>query len=105
MSGQRAWPGLQVNYFLHSSSSHDRMGDQFSKSSVKQLRLLTTDEIFCGFSAFTCSTTLLGGGIFQTVKSCMIIITVILSAHSCSFVLVGQKNNIIIIARLKKILK
>ena len=30
MSGQCAWPGLQLNYFLHSSSSHNRMGDQFS---------------------------------------------------------------------------
>ena len=26
MSGQCAWPGLQLNYFLHSSSSHNRMG-------------------------------------------------------------------------------
>ena len=53
MSGQSAWPGLQLNYFLHSSSSHNRMGDQFSTSSVEQLRLLITYYIFCGFlSAF-----------------------------------------------------
>ena len=43
MSGQCARPGLQLNYFLHSSSSHNRMGDQFSTSSVEQLRLLITD--------------------------------------------------------------
>jgi len=52
MSGQCVWPGLQLNYFLHSSSSHNRMGDQFSTSSVEQLKLLITDSIFCGFSAF-----------------------------------------------------
>jgi len=38
MSGQCAWPGLQLNYFLH-----NRMGDRFSTSSVEQLRLLITD--------------------------------------------------------------
>jgi len=49
------------------------MEDQFSTSSVEQLRLLITDYIFCGFPAFlTCSTTLLGGGIFQTVKLCIV---------------------------------
>jgi len=30
MSGQCAWPGLQLNYFLHSSSSHNRMGTNSS---------------------------------------------------------------------------
>ena len=30
MSGQCAWPGVQLNYILHSSSSHNMMGDQFS---------------------------------------------------------------------------
>ena len=52
MSGQCAWPGLQLNYFVHSSSSHNRMGVQFSTSSVEQLRLLITDQLFCGLSAF-----------------------------------------------------
>jgi len=63
MSGQCAWPGLQLNYFLHSSNSHNRMGDQFSTSSVEQLWLLIT-EFFVVFCVLTCSTTLLGGGIF-----------------------------------------
>ena len=64
MSGQCAWPGLQLNYFLHSSSSHNRMGYQFSTSSVGNwLNILW---LFC---VLTCSTTLLGGRIFQTVKA------------------------------------
>ena len=51
MSDQCACPGLQLNYFLHSSSSHNSMGNQFSTSSVEQLKLLITDGIFCGISA------------------------------------------------------
>ena len=49
MSGQCAWPGLQLNYFLHFSSSHNRMGDQFSTYSVAQIRLLITDLVFLRF--------------------------------------------------------
>jgi len=41
MSGQCAWSGLQLNYFLHFSSSHNRMGDQFSTYLIEQLMLIT----------------------------------------------------------------
>jgi len=61
MSGRFAWPGLQLNYFLHSSSSHSRMGDNSAISSY----------ILWFFCISKSSTALLGGGIFRTVKSCI----------------------------------
>ena len=77
MSGQCAWPGLQLNYFYTLAEVTTGWGPI---QHIFSWTIKVADNwrnILWFFCVSTCSTTLLGGGILQAVKSCDFCIRII----------------------------